>query len=109
MLREFMYTGKKRKVFITTENGTLIEGIDFSNATDADQEGIKKFLEKYYIEKKALKESEVATPDQPVVPEVETKREITEELKEDWKIYMKWFRRFNKVGISEVPIIVKTE
>lgn len=95
MLREFRYKDKNRKVLVTAENPSMLEGVDFSYATDDEMKAAAAFIEKYDGKKK-LVESEMD-------PELtaDEKKKILDQEKADWTPYMKWFRRYLKVGMTE--------
>ena len=101
MLKSFIYKDKERKVLVTKEDASYIEGIDFSYAENIDDESIKKFIEKYSLDKLAEQKKDL-TPDsekKDLTP-VEEKKELSEEEKAEWAPYMKWFRKYLKSGIS---------
>lgn len=93
MLREFKYKDKNRKVLVTSENASMLEGVDFSYATDDEMKIAMAFVEKYDGKKK-LVESEM----DPKLTD-EEKKKIVDQEKADWAPYMKWFRRYLKAGI----------
>ena len=102
MLKTFIYKDKERKVLVTKEDASYIEGIDFSYIVeDLESESIKKFIEKYSLDKLAEQKKDL-TPDSEKKEEipVEKKKELSEEEKAEWKPYMKYFRKYLKSGIS---------
>lgn len=94
MLREFRYKDKNRKVLVTNEDKAMLEGVDFSYATEDELKTAMAFIEKYDGKKK-LVESEM----DPGLSDEEKKKMIDQE-KSDWAPYMKFFRRYLKASMS---------